>query len=350
VASGEYDQARLAHARYYVALAERAQNAMSGPEQVGWFDRLEIEHDNLRTVLSWATEREDAELALRLSSALWRFWMARSYLVEGRAQLERALALPEAHRYPREQAIALARAGDLARRCGDLEVAAERFAASLDICQRSGDRQGAAWVHTELGCLALARHEYAGARAALTHGLSISEAIGDRTGVAHSHLLLARLAHHTGDTDEAARLAGMSLDIYRAANDRIAMNWALHSLVHYAIDQGALDHARVALDEGLELASLSGYRWGTIALLEAAAALAAAEDEPIRALRLAGAANALREPIGAPLPPDWMSDLERQLAPARARLGESGAAVAWNAGRSLSIDRAVLEAGAGSVR
>jgi hypothetical protein len=94
----------------------------------------------------------------------------------------------------------------------------------------------------------------------------------------------------------------------------------------------------------LSLASESGYRWGTIALLEAAAALAAAQERPARALRLAGAADALREPMGAPLPPDWKEDLERQLAPARQQLGESGSLAAWNAGRVLSLDRAVQEA------
>ena len=227
---------------------------------------------------------------------------------------------------------------------GISQAASERFEASLVICQQIGNRQEEAWVQTELGCLALARQEYASARRSLTRGLSISQEIDDRAGVAHSQLLLARVAHHTGDNDEAAHLARTSLAIYRAANDSIAMSWALHSLVHYAIDQGELRHAHAALEEGLSLAMESGYRWGTIAMLEAAAALAAAEEQPVRALRLAGAADALREPIGAPLSPDWTGDLERQLAPARERLGIAESAAAWSAGQSLSIDRAVLEA------
>jgi predicted negative regulator of RcsB-dependent stress response len=317
---------------------------LSGAAQVEWFDRLEIEHDNLRAALDWAAEREDAELSLRLSGALWRFWMARSYLMEGRAQLERALALPTADQYLTYRASAMARAGDLARRCGDLQAAGERFAASLAICQQIGNRQEEAWVQTELGCLELARHEYASARLSLTRGLSISSEIDDRAGTAHSQLLLARVAHHTGNNDEATHLARTSLDIYRAANDSLAMNWALHSLAHYAVDQGDLGQARAALEDGLSLARESGYRWGTIALLEAAAAIAAAEERPVRALRLAGAADALRKPIGAPLPPDWTGDLERQLAPARERLGSTGSAAAWNSGQSLSIDRAVREA------
>ncbi len=344
IASDEYEQARFVHAAYYRSLAEQARDALSGPAQVEWFDRLEIEHDNLRAALDWAAEQEDTELSLRLSGALWRFWMARSYLVEGREQLERALALPAAERHANARAIALARAGDLARRCGDFEAAHDRLTASLAICQQLGNRREEAWVHTELGCLALARTEYASARMSLGRGLAIAQEIDDRAGVAHSQLLLARVAHHTGNNDDAANLASASLAIYRAANDYIAMNWALHSLVHYAIDRGNLGQARAALEEGLALAIESGYRWGTIALLEAAAALAAAEAQPIRALRLAGAATALREPIGAPLPPDWKGDLDRHLAPARDRLGETGARAAWNSGRVLTIDRAVLEA------
>jgi predicted ATPase len=347
VASGEYEGARQAHADYYRALAERASDALSGADQVVWFDRLEIEHDNLRAALDWAAEREDAALSLRISSALWRFWLVRGYLVEGRTQLERALALPASERSTTARASALARAGDLARRCGDLDAAGERFEESLAICQEVGNRQEEAWVHTELGTLALARQDYAGAQRSLMHGLTLSREIDDQAGIAHSQLLLARVAHHSGNNGEATQLAGTSLAIYRTVNDRIAMNWALHSLVHYAIDQGDFGHARVALAEGLGLAIESGYRWGTIALLEAAAALAAAEEQPIRALRLAGAAAALREPIGVPLPPDWSGDLERQLAPARQRLGEARAATAWSSGRSLTIDRAVLEARAG---
>ncbi len=347
VASGEYELVRHAHASYYRDFAEAAGVACAGPNQVEWFDRLEGEQDDLRAALDWAAERGEAELALRLSGALWRFWMARSYLVEGRAQLERALALPDADRHPPARAVALARAGDLARRCGDLDAAGARLRESLVLCRQTGNVREAGWVQTELGCLALARQDYASARRWLMRGLAIGRETDDRIGIAHGQLLLARVVHHAGENEEAARLARMSLDSYRAANDRIAMNWALHSLVHYAIDQDELEQARTALDEGLSLAEELGYRWGTIALLEAAAALAAAEGQAGRAMRLAGAAHALRAPLGVPLPPDWRGDLERQLAPARARLGASAAAEAWHSGRSLAIEVAVLEARAG---
>ena len=42
-------------------------------EQNTWLDRLEVEHDNLRTALQWSTREEpNPEAALRLASSIWR--------------------------------------------------------------------------------------------------------------------------------------------------------------------------------------------------------------------------------------------------------------------------------------
>ncbi|MDP9371880.1 MAG: protein kinase, partial [Chloroflexota bacterium] len=83
-ASGEETAVRQAHAAYVLALVERAEPALTGPEQGIWFDRLEIEHDNLRAALAWTLDRRAADVALRLGAAPWRFWSARGYLAEGR--------------------------------------------------------------------------------------------------------------------------------------------------------------------------------------------------------------------------------------------------------------------------
>src|SRR5215207_1559152 len=90
--SGESENLRKLHARYFLALAEEAEPRLRGPEDVEWLERLEAEHDNLRAALSWALERGEAELALRLAGALWRFWEARGLYSEGHRWLEEALA------------------------------------------------------------------------------------------------------------------------------------------------------------------------------------------------------------------------------------------------------------------
>jgi predicted ATPase len=73
--SGEGELIRQVHADYYLALAERAEPELTGPRQVAWLDRLEIEYGNLRAALSWllrgGTEQGDrAESGLRMAAAL----------------------------------------------------------------------------------------------------------------------------------------------------------------------------------------------------------------------------------------------------------------------------------------
>ena len=68
--SGEVEAAKRAHAEYFLDLAEEAEPELFGPRDVEGLDRLESEHDNIRAALSWALEREEAELGLRLGGAL----------------------------------------------------------------------------------------------------------------------------------------------------------------------------------------------------------------------------------------------------------------------------------------
>src|SRR5207249_5825571 len=50
---------RRQHAEHYLALAEHAVSRPRGPEQLAWLDRLELEHDNLRSALEWSLIRPD---------------------------------------------------------------------------------------------------------------------------------------------------------------------------------------------------------------------------------------------------------------------------------------------------
>jgi hypothetical protein len=68
--------------------------------------------------------------------------------------------------------------------------------------------------------------------------------------------------------------------------------------------------------------------------------LAALEGEAERSLMLVAAATALRNVIGAPLPPADRAKLDQTLAPARATLG-ADAAAADRRGQALTLDDAL---------
>jgi len=97
VASGEEAALRQQHALYYLTLAERAEPLLHGAEQLAWLNRLEADYDNLRAVLAWSQVAVDgAAVGVRIVASLWSFWQFGGYLSEGREQVTRMLAHPEA--------------------------------------------------------------------------------------------------------------------------------------------------------------------------------------------------------------------------------------------------------------
>ena len=90
--SGEAGAVLDRHAAVFLALAEEAELELKRQRQGQWLERLEAEHDNFRAALSWSLEQGEAELGLRLSTALVEFWDRRGHFDEGGRWLEAVLA------------------------------------------------------------------------------------------------------------------------------------------------------------------------------------------------------------------------------------------------------------------
>ena len=87
---GDDETVRRRHAAFYLVLAEEAEPGLLGPQQREWLERLDSERDNIRAALSWALDSGEAEVGLRIGSALWRFWQLRGHVQEGRERLRGA--------------------------------------------------------------------------------------------------------------------------------------------------------------------------------------------------------------------------------------------------------------------
>ena len=121
VARGDGEAVRRRHAAFYLVLAEEAEPGLLGPQQREWLERLDSERDNIRAALSWALEAGEAEVGLRIGSALWRFWQLRNHEVEARERLEELLALGSGS--PSTRAKAQTMIGSLSFVLGDFETA-----------------------------------------------------------------------------------------------------------------------------------------------------------------------------------------------------------------------------------
>ncbi|MCC6628694.1 MAG: hypothetical protein IT340_14990, partial [Chloroflexi bacterium] len=466
-ASGEAAAVRERHAAWCLALAERAEPALHGPDVARWLACLETEHDNLRAALEWyLTTPAGGEAGLRLAGALGWFWAARRSFSEGRGWLERLLDLTSAPtpwrvqallavgrlafeqghlamahdwlaeglalsqggaderlvaralrelafvsislgvntrtRRLAEEGLALSRTigdpggtaaalitlGRIEMRTGAYRHAGAAFEESLALARMAGDR----WLIGDalgwLGQVADAQGDYSRGRIVGDEALAIAEDLGAVFAVARVRWQLANAALKQGDHVRAAAMYAAGLAAARQRQDSFWVAWHLVKLGRQALAQGEAARAVALLEEGLELHTsmahklavsegqcclgLAVWRLGdagrAMALLRASLATSQAIGDPTRiaeclevlatvaagtgqdpigahrATRLLGAAAAVRETIGVPLPPVDRPAVEARVRQARSVLGGERFAAAWSAGRAMTLDEAVGEA------
>jgi predicted ATPase/DNA-binding winged helix-turn-helix (wHTH) protein len=382
--SGEETATKRAHAAYCLVLAEEAPAVQTGTQPAEQMEHFVAEHGNFRAALEWLTDTGDAEWGLRLGAALFRFWETREYLTEGRTRLGKLLKLPRAAAPTKFRARALFAAGVLAGAQGDYEAADALVRESMNIARQLDDGQGVAVSLNALAVLAQDRGDITAAHALFEESLAVWRELGDSKDVARALSNLANIATMQGDHARASSLYEECLAIFQGLGDRTGVAWSLNSQGDVARDRGDKLAARELYGQGLAIFRELGDRWGiagTLAdlgnmareerdfsaahslyreslkvfqelehkrgiarLLECFACAAAAQSDSERALRLAGAAAALRQKIGAPLTPAEKTKLEANLRCARPGLSETSSAAAWLEGWELPVERAIEEA------
>ena len=383
LASGEQPLTKRAHAAYCLVLAEEEAMAQSGAEGTQWLDRFALEHDNFRARLQWLTETRDAEWGLRLGTALFRFWEIREYLAEGRDRLGKLLALPGAAGPTKARTRALFAAGVLAGEQGDYAAADKLISESQEIARRLDDKTGVAVSLNALAVFARDRGDVAVAQRLFEESLALWKELGDQKAVAQALSNLANVLKLQRDYDAARGLYVDCFAIFCAIGDKPGVAWSLNYQGDVAREQGESEAARILYEQGLAMFRELGDRWGiagTLAdlgslardqqdyraayslyresikifqelehkrgiarLLECFACAAAAQFHAERSLRLAGAAAALRQNIGAPLTPAEQAKLEVVLDPARQALANTSGATAWLEGWTLPAEKAIDE-------
>lgn len=225
--AGERKRLEAAHRAWYLAIAEAADRDLHPEVAADWpAARLEAEHDDLRAALASAI-RDDPPTALRLACALWWFWMARGFFVEGARWLDDALAAAPAPTPHRIRAL-WALGGIDVRRRGTIRTVG-LGADALAIARRSGDPHAEARALERRGVLAMGGFDWPVADAALAEGLALARELGDEPVAVAITQAQGVLAGCRGETQTARELLERSLTLLDAIPDeRGPLFWALH--------------------------------------------------------------------------------------------------------------------------
>jgi predicted ATPase/class 3 adenylate cyclase len=299
--SGRATATEERHATWFVGVAETVSKSLMGEGKRAALDLLELEHDNLRSALTWASSVGRAEIGLRLGTALWRFWQMRGYLDEGLDRLKAVLAMPECADYAPERLAALDAAGGLAYWRGDYPVARRYYAEALGARRAQGDPRAIAESLYNLSFTYTFEREGDAARPLIKEAIELFDAAGDATGVARARWALGNVEYSQGRTGEARAQAVPALATFEAVGDAFMIGWTTYSVGLADLLDGDLPAARRRFRATLAIFAESADVSGYTLVLDSMAALAAREGDRQRAARIAGAVATLERTTGTGL-------------------------------------------------
>ena len=347
--AGEADEARRRHADHILELAIATQPQIMGPGQGPALDRLGEEHDNVRAALAWLIAADPVD-ALRLASAVWRFWQMRGHLAEGSRWVAAALEAAAESAPAISRATALGAAGGLAYWQGDLARTELFYEQAVALRRGIDDEVGLADALFDLAFVfdpALSPPPEDPERTAA--GIRIAEEAHDRydraghePGIAKSEWLLGSIVAHR-DLERARELLASSVERTRRLTDPFGLAWGLHSYGLVLLRGTDSEAATAAFHEALSLFAAAGDGSAIAILLDDFAEVARAEGDALREARLRGAAAGLHRSTEAELAVANAPWLVGDAVP-RGLIDPAALDAAWAAGRALTQAAAIAYA------
>lgn len=269
VLNEEEEATRQAHFNYCVGLIEQVGSRINEADQRRWLDMLEREQNNMRTALRWSLEREDAELALRLSEKLCWFWHLRGYQVEGRQWLERVLARSEGAT-PSLLVRVLHGATRLASLQSDFVETQTMAEKMLVLCRETGNKRYEAFALRRLGENAEMKHNYAVAYPLVDESLEIFRTLMSnqrsvptkdiKKNLAYGLFRVGCMIAYQGDFAQAHVLAEEGLALFRELDDRTGIVFGLGHMGKILVAEGGYARAYTMQEEAFSRAKAVGQR------------------------------------------------------------------------------------------
>ena len=148
------------------------------------------------------------------------------------------------------------------------------------------------------------------------------------------------LALGEGETALAYSRVEQAVALFKEMRQQHGTTVSLYALAQVVEASGDDARSQSLYEEGIAVARKEGNRQTVAFGLEGLARVVAVQGEVSWAARLWGAAETLRETIGAPIPPVERPAYESSVTAARAQLGEKPFAAAWAEGRLMTPESA----------
>ncbi|MEO7908979.1 MAG: tetratricopeptide repeat protein, partial [Roseiflexaceae bacterium] len=265
-------------------------------------------------------------------------FMSNQYARAGELFAE-CLALYRALNDQAEVAQILKSLGLIAKDQGDFARATAFYQESMIIRRALGDNRGVAQSFFNLGVVAYWQGDYAGAITLSEQGLALYRALGDKMGAAYTLDTLGMSRCKQGAHTQAMQLLEESLVMFRELGDQFGIALLLTDMGGVAQAREHLEQAARLYREALALSWRIGDKRRVAFCLEGLATATGARER-LCAAQLFGAAAALRNMIGAPLPPSEQADYKINLTAVCAGAPDTFAA-AWNVGGAMALEQSI---------
>jgi predicted ATPase/transcriptional regulator with XRE-family HTH domain len=342
-AVAETGDARERHARHFLQLADSAVPGLTVPMDQASLTQVAADHDNVRLALTWFNDHNEIDALLRLSPMLYGLWFGRGLYREGLQWVERALAR-SGHVASATRVHALNRASTLAIFQGDYARGEAFIEEGLALAQELGDPTLVGEAKTYAAFLAYRRQAFARAEELLADArLTLGGRVDGVQGLA-PFFTLGDLALAQGQFDRAARQYEREIMHFRSVGNEWGV-WDMQAgLAAVSYCTGDVPRAAALYGESLRRSHELDL-WPLLpSSLIGLSGVAVELGHPDVGARLLGAAEGSAASLDMP---HFTRDLpvhERVLAALRSALGDERLAVAREAGRTLTIDQAVVEA------
>ena len=337
--SGEAEELRRRHAEHFLALADKAVPEVIGGTPRAWLDRLEAEHDNLRSVLDRFQASGETQHALQLAGALWGFWQVRGHFAEGRRRLAAALAADVSSTAAR--AWALVGWAALSNETATLATARLRAEEALRLYGALGNGWGVAYARWILGALAATERHWERARDIMEQSRQEFRAAGDD----HYFLVVTRgvawVHEELGDVARYRALVAEYLAGARELGDERLLARGLGARAWWAMEEGRLEEALEGTKESYRIDRGLGFSVFIAIDLVRFAAILVRQGRPAEAALLVARSDLLQVEIGAYRESWAQKERDDTVALIRAQLNDAAFEEACQRGRGLTVDDAV---------